>query len=801
LWRTPGATAAAVLTLAVGIGLNAAIFSMINLLLLRPLPYRDAERLVQVWTRDAQAGAENFVVSPADVVDWGKQARSFSSLTAYNVDMPDLQLADGAVRVPGAVVTSNFFETLGVTPLLGRTFAPDEGTPEKRLLLVVSHGFWQTRLGGRPDVIGQTLTLSGKPFTVIGVLRPDYRHPEPTWDQTAQLWRPMALTEGRGRGSRYLRAIARLKPGVSLDQAQTELTAIAQRLAAAYPESNAKRGVSLVSLRAQFTGDLGRLLALLQGAVVCVLLIACANVANLLLARVAVRTPEFAVRGALGAGRGRLLRMGLTESLVLAALGGALSLLFAYGGIAFLSAFAPADFAHYGDAQVMRELRLDVGVLGFALLAALATVFCFGLAPAWQAARTNLNAALKSSRQSARGGRLRSALVIAEIALALVLLAGAGLLLRGLASLQRTDLGFRAENLLTIVMSVPRGVEEARMAAFHEQVLAGIQTLPGVESAALTSTLPLTGLNDQSTGITMVGQPAPTGDSPPMAEYRTISSDYLRTMGMRLVRGRPLDGRDQPTTPRVLLVNEAFARAFFPDADPIGRQIIPGLNSAEEPDTPHEIVGVIADFKHGGLQSPVAPAIFAALAQDSLDMGVLTVRTSGPPEALSAAVQGAVWAVDKNTPLSNLVTMERIVDNLTARPRFNLLLLGAFALTALALAAGGVYGVMSYAVAQQTREIGIRMALGAQRGAVLRRVLWQGARLIAAGVMLGLLAAFGLTRLLTGLPTELPADVRATDPLTFAGVAVLLAVVALFACYLPARRATRVDPMIALRTE
>jgi len=791
LARSPGFTLLAVITLAAGIGLNSAIFSVVNSVMLRPPPYREPGRLAQIWSRDTREGGENGVVSPADFLDWRKQSQGFESMSAYRIWRTSFATAEGAAQINGAYVSSNFFETLGVAPRLGRAFALEEEQPGADHVVIVSYDFWQGRLGGRPDVIGHTLILDEVPHTIIGALGPEFRHPEPLWDQTAQIWRTLPLREGQERGSQYLRAIGRLKRGVAIEQAQAEMSAIASRLEQAYPASNTYRGVGLVSLREQFTSEVRRPLLILQGAVVFVLLIACVNVANLLLSRNSAREQEMAIRAALGAGRLRLIRLSLAEGLVLAASGAAAGLLLARWGLDFLISLAPREYFRLAD------VRMDGWALAFTLALSLLTILIFGLAPGRQAAKIDINDVLKQGRRGSRGQSLRGVLVATEIALAVALLAGAGLTLRSLAHLQNIRLGFDAENLLTMQIDPPKAIEGEQVTAFYERLLARVEALPGVKSAAITLSLPLAQMNNMSSGVTIVGQPEPGDGIPPVAFYRAVSPGYFRTMGIPLLSGRDFNERDRKGATQVAIVNEVFARRYLQGADPVGHKIITDLSSGDEDNKPVDIVGVVADARHAGLQIEPEPEIYVAHAQDGWRAMTLAIRTEGKPELMAPSAQSAIWEVERNASISRVSAMNRILWELLTRPRFMLVLLGVFATVALLLAAIGVYGVMSYTVAQTTREIGVRMALGAQTRDVMRLVMWHGMRWTLAGVGIGLAAALGLTRLMMSL---LP-GVRPNDPATFAGVSLLLVAVAIAACYLPARRATKVDPMIALRYE
>ncbi len=787
--KRPAFTAVAVTTLALGIGLNSAIFSVVNSIILRPLPYKEPDRLVQIWSCDTREPEKNIVVSPADFLDWRKQSHSFEAMCAYNIGLFDLTTAEGTFQIGGAVVTTNFFETIGVPLLLGRMFTEEEEQSNSNHVIIVSYSFWQGRLGGRPDIIGQKLTLNEIPHTIVGVLRPDYRHPEPTWKQTAEIWQPLTLKEGSGRGARYMRAIGRLKQGVTIEQAQAEMTMIASQLAQAYPRYNSYRGVNLVELHKQYTGDFNLAMLVLQGAVGFVLLTACANIANLLLARNIAREKEIAIRLALGASTIRLIRLLLVESLFLAGLGGLIGLLLAFQWVNLLSSFAPRELTRLSD------IRLDSRVIGVTLLSLLITTLLFGIAPTWQAAKTNINEALSGNNHAIRGYNVRRLIVAIEIALATVLLIGSGLTLRSIMNLQNVKLGFNPENLLTMQVGCPSSKhgDDFQVAGFYQQVLTRIEALPGVEGAAITSSLPMVGFNDTKTGFTIEGHPIPDTDTKPIAGFRSISPGYFRAMGIPLVKGRAFTEHDTANSPAVVIVNEHFAHRYFLDADPIGRKIIPKIGS----ESPKEIIGVVADFRHKGLQTTAEPEMYFPHAQNVWSSMSLVVRTSGEPERLMATVQQAIWEVNKSASLAQVRTMKQILSELVSRPRFNLLLLSIFSLVAVILATVGVYGVMSYAVTQKTREIGVRLALGAQPSDVRKLIIWQGAQLTIIGVALGLVAAFGLTRLMSSLLY----GISVTDPLTFAGVAVLLSVVALLSCYLPALRASKMDPMVSLRYE
>lgn len=786
LWKQPGFTLIAVLTLGLGIGANTAIFSAVDALLLRQLPFLDPARLVMIWEHDTQEGNSRNPVAPANFVDWRKQNEVCAQL-GYFTQPSGLNLTGKSEpeRITGIFVSPNLFSLLGVQPQLGRGFLPEDLQERGGLAVILSHGLWQRRFGGHPAVIGQTLTLDGAAFTVVGVMPAQFQLPE-----EAELWGLTLNGElTTMRNQHFLRVMARLKPDVTLAQARAHFSLIAQQLAQQYPATNQGYGANVLTLREQLVGDVRLTLWVLLGAVGFVLLIACANVANLMLARAGIRQREMAIRNALGAGRRRLVRQLLTESLLLALLGGALGLLLAAWALDSIAALS-------AQIALAPEIKLDLRVLGFTLLVTTLTGIIFGLAPALAAARPNLNDALKAGARNASTAsqRLRGGLVVAEIALAVALLAGAGLLIRSFMRLQNVETGCDARDVLTMQFA-PSGVrydEGEQLAAFYQQLVERVQALPGVRAAAAISRLPLAG--DRSTsGLTIEGRPLATGEQRE-AHYRVITPNYFNTLKIPLRAGRVLTEQDNAKAPPAALINQTLANKYWPGAEAVGQRIKLGPN-ANSPWV--AIVGVVGDVRNFGLENEALPEVYVPHLQAPTDRMRLVMRTTVEPLGLVAAIREAVRGLDKDVPFAQVVTMEQLLAQSIARRRLNLLLLGIFAVLALALAAAGIYGVMSYMVAQRTQEIGIRLALGAQRGDVLRLVLKEGMLLALIGVVVGLATSLALMRWLASLLYE----VSATDPLTFAGVAILLMLVALLACYVPARRAMRTDPLVALRCE
>jgi putative ABC transport system permease protein len=790
LLKNPAFTAIAVITLALGVGANTAIFSVVNAVLIRAFPYREADRLVIVW--ETRRGEQN-TVSPANFFDWQDQNGVFDGVAAYADTRVNFIGDGGPEEIPAQRTTANLFSVLGVNALLGRTFAEEDGKPGQNNVAVISFGLWQSRFGGDPRVIGRKVILNAVERTVIGVLPPDVKWHVRKFSvtgQAAELWVPNITNEMRQNRGRFIGVVARLKPGVTLPQARAEMGAVAGRLAEQYKRFNDGFGADVVPLRQQFAGEIRLALLVLMGAVGFVLLIACANVANLLLARAAARRKEIAVRAAMGASRGRIVRQLLTESLLLSAMGGVAGLLLAKWGAAALVSLSPPEL---GDFQ---NVEVSAPVLGFTFVVTLLTGVIFGLVPAFEASNIKLNDTLKEAGRSltgsARSRRLRGALVVTEIALALTLLAGAGLLARSFVRLQGVDTGFNARNVMTMRVTLPRARydQDAKMVNFFTQALERIRTLPGVEAAGAINHTPFLGLGTQD-GFSVEGRPKPAPGEPPYTTGICVTDqNFFGAMQIPLKRGRLFTEQEVRENRNVVVINEALARKYFPNEEPLGQR----LSSWTKP---NEIIGVVGDAKHKELDKETGPMSYWPMAQYPYGYMTFVMRTRGDATTVAAAARKVIQTLDPQQSVADARALESLVGDSIARQRFNALLFSAFAVVALLLSAGGIYGVMSYAVAQRAQELGVRMALGARSRDVLALVIGQGMKLALAGVAVGLVAAFSLTRLLRNLLFE----VSATDPSMFVGVAALLAAVALAACYLPARRATKVDPLIALRSE
>ena len=797
LLKHPGFTAIVLVTLAVGIGASSAIFSVVNTVLLRPLPFRQADRIVaiQALGRDGK----RVQISPANFLDWRAQNTVFEHLAAILTRPANLALADQAERLDLAMTSANFFSVFGMEPERGRFFITADEVASHAPVVVVSHGLWQRRFGGDESLVGKPITLDGNSYTVVGIAPPGFQYPDKT-----DVWLPpfrLAPTMNERqdptqvRGFGMLAAVALLKPGVSLPQAVSEMETITTRLRQQYPETNNRSFNPVVSLHTHLVGETRPMLLLLFGAVGFVLLIACANVANLLLVSAASRQKEMAIRTALGASRMRVMRQMLTESLILAFAGGAIGLLLAIWGVALMMKLLPPDFPRAG------EINLDWRVLAFTLFASILTGILFGLAPALQISKTDVQESLKESGRGSSGSRrhnrLRNLLIVGEVALSVVLLAGAGLLFRSFLRLQSVNTGFTSQQVLTVQLS-PAGSNYRRDAdyiSFYSQAIQRVSAIPGVEAVGAINTLPLG--KGPTAGFRIEGRPPLTIDKWPGGNYRTVSTDYFHAMNIPVVQGRAFNERDTETAPLVMIINQALAKRDFPNENPVGKRINLGNLDPKGQPVWWEIVGVAADVRSLELREEAVPEFYLSDLQDSFANMFLVVRTSVEPTSVAASIRRAAAEVDKSAAVSDVKTMENIVSQAVTQPRFNLFLLGLFSCIALLLSAAGIYGVTAYSVAQRTHEFGIRMALGAQVGDVLRMIIRQGMLLISVGVAVGLAASFALTRLLRTLLF----GVSVTDPLTFVAITVLLTLVALVACYVPARRATKVDPLTALRYE
>jgi putative ABC transport system permease protein len=782
-------TIVAVLALALGIGANSAIFSVVNSVLLKPLPFDEPDRLLMVWETSINRGQSKTPASAPNFIDWQNQNTVFEHVAAF--DGSSYILTGGAEpeRIPGTRVSASLFPLLRVNPVIGRSFTPEDDKEGASPVVIISHNFWKQRFDSDMNLEGKTLVLEGKIHSVVGVMPPGFQF----YNIESELWTPFAFTADdlSSRGAHYMGVVARLNPGVTKEQAQDDMGGIANRLAEQYPDTNGGRGINLVSLHEQLVGDVRPALLVLLGAVGFVLLIACANVANLLLARAASRHKEVAIRMALGARRSRLIRQLLTESILLAIIGGGFGLLLALWGVDLLTALAPESL------QSVKGVGMDSRVFGFTLIISILTGVLFGLAPALQASKPDLNESLKEGgRTSAdsRRNRFRTMLVVSEVSLSLVLLICAGLMVMSFSRLLQVSPGFNPDNVLTMGLSLPdtRYKEPEQWSAFHRHVLERVKVLPGIQSAGIITNLPF-GDGNMSLTFRRTDGPPMLPSEQPATIFHANSPGYFQTMGIPLLKGRDFTEQDAEKAPPVLIINETMARQHFAGEDPIGKTMIVGYGAP----VPREIIGIVGDVKHAGLTKDLKVEMYSPCDQTPLPFITLVVRSTSDTAGLLAAIRREVQAVDKDQPLASVRTMSERISNSIAQPRFYTLLLSMFAIVALMLAAVGIYGVMSYSVTQRTREIGIRMALGADRRNIVKMVIRQGMTPAVIGVAIGLGAAFLLTRFMASLLFA----VSATDPLTFAAISLLLAAVALAACYIPARRATKVDPMVALRYE
>jgi len=788
LRKNPSLTSVAVLALALGIGANTAMFSVIEAVLLRPLPYRDANEIVRVAsTWDRNGTLTSYTSSPPDFFDWRDQNRSFSSMFAYHTGEFALTGQGEAKRVRAVMATAGMFSTLQAEPMLGREFAPEENRKGANHVVILSHSLWQAAFAGAADAIGKTIQLDSEPYTIIGVMPADFRFPLSGSDAFAPIgFDDKVMTQ---RGAHYLAVLGRLQSGVTLAQANDDLSAIMAQLRKLYPDKDGKWGVRAQLWSAALVSDIRPALLVLLGAVGLVALIACANISNLLLARATVRHRELAMRRALGAGRSRLVRQMLTEGLLLALLAGGASLLLAHWALVSIVHFGPADIPR------LASVALNGPVLAFAMSMSIACALLFALIPALRSSALDAAGLLRMSMSPSReAGRLRGALLVGEVALSMMLLAGAGLLVRSFVGLSSLSPGFDPKSVLTMSIAVPDAhyKNSAALQSYWDQALTQLRSLPGVASVAAVTPLPLSG-DDFSSSFRVEGRSVPEKDEP-SAELRFASPDYFRTLAIPLRQGRAFAEADRLGAARVLLISETASRMFFPAGDAIGQKIKFGASGGYEKNE-GEIVGVVGDVRHFGVDAPVPPTFYVPLAQSGMDSAAVVMRTQGFPAGLMQAARKVVQAIDRDALVGEPVPMETLVSASLGQRRFYMMLLGGFAALALILAAVGLYGVISYSVAQRTQEVGIRVALGASGSDVVAMVMRQGLRLAAVGLAIGLALALVLKSVLRGLLV----GVSATDPATLAVTALVLLIVAVLASYVPARRAARVDPMVALR--
>ena len=799
LRKAPGFTIVAVVVLALGIGANTAIFSVVNAILLRPLPFRDPERLVQVWhvpPAKSFPGMTRFDVSPANYLDWERQNHVFQSMAIYRSSNYNLTGTGEPESVPAIGVSPEFFSVLGVQPMLGRVFLPEENQSGRGHVAVLGQSFWQTHFASDPNIIGHTILLNSQSYKVVGVMPSKSVFPTSS-DPKAQpqLWIPLAWTDAERavRGNHNYLVIARLNAGADVKQAGAEMNTISTRLEQAYPADDKGWGAAVVPLRDQLVGDVRPALMVLLGAVGFVLLIACANVANLVLVKTLAREKEIAIRTALGASSVRVARQILSETLLLALTGGVLGLIFAHYGVKLIVAFLAQSLPRATD------IAVDGWVLAFTLAVSMFSGVVAGLVPAVRASKANLNDSLKQglgrTDADSGGNRTRGVLVVSEVALSLVLLIGAGLMIRSLSRLRNVDPGLDSHNVLTMSFSLSstKYGKPSQQTTFFDELLRRVRALPGVASAGTIDTLPL-GDGGSTQPIAVEGHPLLAMSEQPEVAVRAVEPGFFETMRIPILQGRPLSSADVADRPAVTLISESMAKRFWPNENPIGKR----LKMTFFPEKSREVVGVVGDVKAYGLDviEPVA-TLYLPLAQQAMPYMSLVVRTSSPPNTLASAISNAVHEVDREQPMVDVITMDDIVADSLSHQRFNMLLLSAFSGLALLLAAIGIYSVLAYSVRRRMREIGVRMALGAQPGDILRMILGQGTKLALIGTGIGIAVAFALTRLMASQLF----GVTATDPVTFLSVAALIILVALSACYIPARRATKVDPVVALQYE
>ncbi|HSE98190.1 MAG TPA: ABC transporter permease [Blastocatellia bacterium] len=798
LLKRPGFTAIAIITLAVGIGANSAIFSVVNAVLLQPFPYSEPDRIVQFWETNPLKGWTQANVAPANFFDWQKQAQSFDGMAAYfgsdtkEAGLSGFHLTGGSEpeRIQGLGVSGNIFQVLGREAAIGRTLREEETWEGNHLVVVLSHNLWQRRFGGDPGIVGQTISLNGRNRTVVGVMPPDFYFPH----REVEMWVPFGFNPqqiANLRRPHFLRAVGRLKPGVTLEQARAEMNSIMAQLEEQYPDTNTQMGAGLGLLHEWVVEDTRLAVLVFLAAVAFVLLIACANVANLLLARAASRSKEIAIRVALGSGRARLVRQLMTESFLLAVLGGGLGLLLAVWFRDLLIALNPGNIPRFAD------ITLDSRVILFTLVITLLTTAVFGLVPALQSSKPDLTDSLKEGQKGGsgtQGSRSRNILVIAEVALSLVLVTGAGLMIKSFLRLQQVETGFDPENVLTMRLSLtgPRYQDNKTVQDFYTQLEDRIRRLPGVVAVGSAVRLPLQGY--RWTGDFTIEGRSPE-DYGKEVRHKEISPGYFEAVGVPVLRGRNFTESDNTQSPNVIIINDALARKYFQDEDPVGRRLM--HNKPSIPGPWYTIIGVVGDERQEGMSREVMPLIYQSNLQSPVNEMSLAIRTAVDPQSLIGAVRNEIRAMDKDLPPYEVETLKDILYKSVSKERFSTFLMASFAGIALLLAAVGIYGVMSYSVTQRTHEMGIRLALGARPTDVVRLVVTRGLALTLAGIGMGLAASYVLTRLMSSLLYS----VSATDPVTFVAVSALLSLVALLACYIPARRAAKVDPMVALRYE
>jgi len=802
LLRQRAFTIAAVIALALGIGANTAVFSVVNAVLLRPLPYQNSDRMAMIWGNFLTFSMERLRAKAAEYVDYRDQTRSFEAVAAFSTADFNFTGAQQPARIAGASVTANLFPMIGARAAQGRLISPEENQTGRDNVVVVSHQFWQKRMGAEANVIGRSVRLDDRNYTVIGVTTADFEFPHPSFNfaEPVEFWVPLAFTTeqvAQRQRPYYLNVIGLLKPDVTIEQARAEMAALGQRFEREHQSyrgpKNSDMGwrITVTPLQDQIVGNSRRALLVLFAAVGLVLLIACANAANLLLMRATVRQKEMAIRAAMGAHRLRLIRQLLTESLLIAVLGGAGGLGLAWLGVKALVALSPDNLPR------LQEIDVDGRVLFFTLALSVLTGLIFGLAPALQASRPNLQHNLKEGGAAATRGRhwLRNLLVVGEVAIAMTLLVGAGLMLNSFVRLQRVNPVVNADKLLSVQINLPetRYPKAAQAATFFQELIRRVESLPGVESASLSTVQPLSGVavNDP---FSIEGRPLDFNNAP-VAGWQHVTPNFFRTLGIPIVAGRDFTDRDTADTSGAAIINEAMSRRYFPNEDPIGKRLTLGLHRPDDPWL--TIVGVVKDIPHRGLESKAEPDWYLSYLDQPRRYAYLMARASGDPASLAAAIRSQVLAIDKDQPVTAIRTVNEVIASTTAPRRFNTLLLAIFGAVAMALAAVGIYSVISYSVTQRTQEVGVRMALGARPGEVIRLILKQGLTLTLIGVAAGVLGALAAARVMSGLLY----GVTATDPATFAAISLLLAIVATLACYLPARRAARVEPIAALRHE